>query len=400
LPGLAAHLAALPVAPTMQAAARARALRAAGRDIISLTLGEPGFPTPPHAIAAAHAAALGGETRYPPVEGTPALIEAVRRKFRRDSGLDFAAGQILVGHGAKQIIYDALTATLDAGCEVIVPAPYWNAYGLVTAMAGATPVFLPCAPEHGFLPQPARIDHAITPRTRWLVLNFPNNPSGAVCPAAHLRAIAEVLRRHEHLWIMADDMYEHLIHDGSANATIAAVAPDLADRILTVSGVSKTYAMTGWRVGFAGGPTRLIRAMSKVQGQASGGVSPMAQAAAAAALDGPQEGVALMRQAYAARAARLAPRLDAVPGLLCARPEGAFYLFVDVSGCLGRRTAAGTPIGSDADFCSALLEEAGVAGVHGAAFGLSPYIRLSIAAEDDALDTACARIEAFCHGLV
>jgi aspartate aminotransferase len=399
-PKLAAHLEHLPVAPTMAAAARARELRAQGRDIISLTLGEPGFATPAHVVAAAHQAALNGETKYPPVDGTPALIAAIRRKFFRDSGLDYAETQIIVGHGAKQIIYDALTATLDPGCEVIVPAPYWNAYPIVTRMAGALPVFLPCDPALGFLPRPADIEAAMTPRTRWLVLNFPNNPSGAVCPPAHLAAIAQVLRKHPHVWIMADDIYEYLIHDGTTHATMAAVAPDLADRVLTISGVSKSYAMTGWRIGFAGGPARLIRAMSKVQGQASGGVSPVAQAAAVAALDGPQDSVAHMRAVYAARARRISARLEAMPLLHCACPAGAFYVFVDIAACMGRRSPAGVWIKTDADFCTVLVEEAGVAAVHGGAFGLSPYIRLSIAADDDLLDLACDRIASFCGFLL
>jgi aspartate aminotransferase len=400
MPQLAAHLQNIPVAATMAAAARARALRAEGRDIISLSLGEPGFPTPPHVVQAAHEAALNGETKYPPLDGTPALIASVRRKFLRDNGLDYPDAQILVGHGAKQIIYDALTATLDPGFEVIIPAPYWNAYPIVTALAGAVPVFVPCDPAGGFLPDPARIEAAITPRTRWLILNFPNNPSGAVCPASHLLALADRLRRHPHVWIMADDIYEYLIHDGTRHATMAELAPDLADRVLTISGVSKSYAMTGWRIGFAGGPARLIRAMSLVQGQATGGVSPVAQAAAVAALDGPQQSVADMRTIYAARARRISAHLDALPHLRCACPKGAFYVFVDIAGCIGRRSPAGRPIGSDADFCTALVDEAGVAAVHGAAFGLSPFVRLSIAAEDSLLDAACDRIGQFCSALL
>jgi aspartate aminotransferase len=294
LPPLAAHLADIPLAPTMAATAQARALREAGHDVISLTLGEPDFPTPPHVIAAAHQAALAGATKYPPVRGTPDLIAAVQEKFRRDNNLPYATDEILIGHGARQIIFDALTATLDPGCDIIVPVPYWNAYPLVARMARATPIFLPASAADHFLPDPDRLCAAITPKTRWLILNFPNNPSGAVCPAEHLARIAETMRAHENIWIMSDDMYEHLIHDGTPNATMAQIAPDLRHRILTVSGVSKTYAMTGWRVGFAGGPARLIAAMAKVQGQSTGGVSPVAQAAAVAALTGPQDLVADM----------------------------------------------------------------------------------------------------------
>jgi aspartate aminotransferase len=399
MPTLSSRQSAIPQAATMAAAARARALRAEGRDIISLTLGEPDFATPRHAIEAANAAALRGETKYPAVGGSPALKSAIRAKFLRDSNLSFTPEEILVGNGARQIIYDALIATLDEGDEIIVPAPYWNAYPLIARMAGARPVFIDCPQSENFLPSPDDIARAITPRTKWLVLNFPNNPSGAVCPEQHLQAIASVLRADPRIWIMSDDMYEHLIHDGARNATMAEIAPDLADRVLTISGVSKTYAMTGWRVGFAGGPAHLIEAMAKVQGQSTGGVSPIAQAAATAALEGPQDLVAEMRGIYAARSRRVAMALRAIPGMHCHIPDGAFYLYPSVAGLLGRVTPTGRRIDTDATFCDALLEEAGVATVHGAAFGKSPHVRLSTAAGDEALDAACARIAAFCANL-
>ncbi len=384
----------------MAASERARALRAQGRDIISLTLGEPDFPSPPHAIEAAHQAALRGETKYPPVAGTPALKAAIQAKFRRDNDLGFAPDQILVGHGARQIIYDALTATLEDGDEVIVPAPYWSAYPLIARMAGAIPVFLPCDPAQDFLPQPDAVARAITPRTRWVVLNYPNNPTGAVCSAAHLETLAETLRAQPHVWIMADDMYEHLIHGESPHVTMAQVAPDLADRTLTISGVSKTYAMTGWRVGFAGGPTRLIAAMTKVQGQSTGGVSPITQAAAAAALDGPQDRVSIMRATYAARSRMMVDGLRAIPGIACHAPRGAFYVYPGIAGLIGRTTAQGRVIGSDADFCDVLLEEACVAAVHGAAFGLSPFVRLSTAASDAQLRDALERLGNLVRALI
>jgi aspartate aminotransferase len=383
----------------MQAAARARALRAEGRDIISLTLGEPDFATPLHAIEAAHEAALRGETKYPAVGGTAALKSAICAKFLRDSSLDFAPEEILVGNGARQIIYDALTATLDADDEIIITAPYWNAYPLIARMAGAHPIFIDCAESENFLPAPQSIARAITPRTKWLVLNFPNNPTGAVCPEHHLHAIADILRAAPHVWIMSDDMYEHLIHNGSQNPTMAAIAPDLAPRVLTISGVSKTYAMTGWRVGFAGGPRSLIAAMAKVQGQSTGGVSPIAQAAATAALEGPQDLVADMRAAYAARSRRVHGALNAIDGISCHAPQGAFYLYPSIAGLLGRTTPAGTVIDTDATFCNALLEEAGIATVHGAAFGKSPHLRISTAASDDMLAHACTRLAAFCGSL-
>ena len=368
--------------------------------MISLTLGEPDFPSPPHAIRAAHEAALRGETKYPAVTGTPGLKRAIRSKFQRDSGLAFSDAEVLVGHGARQIIYDALTATLDAGEEVIVPAPYWNAYPLIARMAGATPVFVDCAAQDGFLPDPDAVARAITQRTKWLVLNYPNNPTGAVCGADRLRALADVMRRYPRLWIMSDDMYEHLIHDGTANATIAAQAPDLAPRVLTIAGVSKTYAMTGWRVGFAGGPARLIGAMAKVQGQSTGGVSPLAQAAAEAALEGPQDMVGVMRATYAARSRRMTAAIQAIPGLSCRQPEGAFYLFVDVSSFVGRTSGQGAPIVDDEAFCSALLEEAGVATVHGAAFGCASHMRISTAADDASLRSAAERLARFCAAVV
>jgi len=399
MPALAAHLAGVPPSPTMAAEAQARALRAAGHDIISLTIGEPDFATPPHVIEAAHQAALAGATKYPPVRGTPALIEAVRGKFCRDNGLHYEPGEILIGHGARQIIFDALTATLDPGDEVIIPAPYWNAYPLIARMARATPVFVPCGAAEGFLPTPAQVAAAITPRTRWLILNFPNNPSGAVCPAARLAAIADTLRAHPHVWLMSDDMYEHLIHDGSPNVTIAQIARDLAGRVLTVSGVSKTYAMTGWRVGYAGGPARLVGAMADVQGQSTGGVSGIAQAAAAAALNGPQDIVATMRNAYAVRAADTAAALAAIPGIQCRKPSGAFYVFPNIAGLLPAMSRAGTRLATDVDFAAALLAETHVATVHGTGFGMPGHLRLSTAAAPHLLAEACRRIAAFCNDL-
>ncbi len=383
----------------MATAARARELRAAGRDIISLTLGEPGFATPPHIVEAAHQAALRGETKYPPIAGTAALLAAIREKFRQENGLAFGPDEVLVAHGGRQIIFDAFAATLDAGSEIVVPAPYWNAYPLLARMFGATASAVVCDADRDFLPDPAALAAAITPRTRWLVLNFPNNPSGAVCPPEHLGRIAEVLRPHPHVWILSDEIYEQTVHDGTRNTGIAGIAADLGPRTLTLSGVSKTYAMTGWRVGYAGGPAPLIAAMARVQGQSTGGVSPIAQAAALAALTGPQDCVAEMRAAYATRAANMARALHAIPGLRCRRPQGAFYLFPEVSGCLGRLSPGGHPLQTDADLAAALLEEAGVAAVHGAAFGLSPHLRFSTAATDAELEAAIPRIAAFCAAL-
>ncbi len=399
MPALAARLSRVEVAASTTMTLRARELRAQGIDVIALTLGEPGFATPRPAIEAGYQAALRGETKYPPQDGTPALKAAIQRKFRRDSGLDFALDQISVGNGGKQCIYNALAATVDPGDEVVIPVPSWNAYPLMTKLLDGVPVFVPCPQNNGFKPRAEDIEAAITPRSKWLILNNPNNPSGAACSADELGAIAEVLRRHPDLWIMSDDMYEHLVFDGFRHATMAAVAPDLADRTLTISGVSKTYAMTGWRIGFAAGPRALIKAMVNMQGQITAGVSTVGQAAAAAALDGPQEGIAEMVAAYQRRRDLAVEMLNACRGLQCHKPEGAFYVFPNVAGCLGRTTPGGRHIATDADFTRALLEEAHVALVPGASYGMSPYVRVSTAAEESVLVEGCRRIAAFCDTL-
>jgi aspartate aminotransferase len=399
MPGLAARLGRVPVAASTVMTARARELRAQGVDVVSLTLGEPGFATPRPAIEAGYQAALRGETKYPPQDGTPALKAAIRRKFQRDSGLSFALDQICVGNGGKQCIYNALAATVDPGDEVVIPVPSWNAYPLMTTLLDGVPVFVPCPQNNGFKPRAEDIEAAITPRSKWLILNNPNNPSGAACSAAELAAIAAVLRRHPQLWIMSDDMYEHLVFDGFRHATMAAVAPDLADRTLTISGVSKTYAMTGWRIGFAAGPKALIKAMVNMQGQITAGVSTVGQAAAAAALDGSQEGVGEMIAAYQRRRDIAVEMLNAAPGLNCHKPQGAFYVFPNVAGCLGRTTPAGRRLASDADFALALLEEAHVAVVPGASYGMSPYVRVSTASEEAVLAEGCRRIVGFCEAL-
>ena len=399
MPGLATRLAQIPLAATVAMTIRARAMRAAGTEVIALTIGEPDFASPPHAIEAAHQAALRGETKYTAQDGVPALKQAIQRKFQRDSGLDFALDEIMVGNGGKQVIFDALMATLDDGDEVIIPAPYWGAYPLVTRVLGGVPVIVNCPQNNGFKLRPEDLDAAITPRTKWLFLNFPNNPTGAACSAAEMAALGEVMLRHPHVWILSDDMYEHLVFDGFTHATMAAVEPRLRDRVLTVSGVSKTYAMTGWRVGFAGGPAALIKTMVKVQGHATAGVSGVTQAAAAAALDGPQDDVAVMADAYRRRRDLVVAALAEAPGVVCHKPEGAFYVYPNIAGCLGRVSAGGARIDTDEDFAMALLNEQHVAVVHGAAFGMSPYLRISYATSDDLLTEACRRIGAFCAGL-
>jgi aspartate aminotransferase len=399
MPGLAARLGRAQVAATIAMNQKARAMREAGIDVLSLAIGEPDFPSPPEAIEAAHQAALRGETKYPPVDGIPALKQAIQRKFQRDSGLDYAPDEIMVANGGKQVIYNAILATVDDGDEVVIPAPYWVTYALIAQFAGGIPVFVPCPQNNGFRLRPDDLDAAITPRTKWLILNFPNNPTGAACSRAEMAAIGTVMRRHPHVWIMCDDMYEHLIYDDFDYLTMAAAAPELRERTLTISGVSKTYAMTGWRVGFAGGPKPLIRAMVNMQSQATSGVAPMNQAAAAAALDGPQEGVAARAAIYRRRRDLVVEALDAAPGMSCHRPEGAFYVYPNVAGCLDKTTAGGRRIGSDEEFARALLDEQQVAVVHGAAFGMSPYLRISYATGEDKLAEACRRIVAFCEGL-
>ncbi len=399
MPALAARLDRAPPAASVSMTVRARELRARGVDVIQLTIGEPDFATPRLAIEAAYQAALRGETKYPPQDGTPALKAAVQRKFKRDNGLDFALDEIAVANGGKQSIFNALAAVLDPGDEVVIPVPSWNSYPLTARFLGAEPVFVTCPQNHGFKPRPEDIDAAITPRTKALVLNFPNNPTGAACSAEELRALAQVMARHEHVWIISDDMYEHLVYDGFRHATIAAVAPELRERTVTISGVSKTYAMTGWRVGFAAGPKPLIRAMVNMQGQVSSGISTVGQAAAAAVLDGPQEGVAEMVAAYRRRRDMALEMINACRGMSCHKPVGAFYLFPSIAGCIGKTTKGGRRLTNDQDFVLAALDEAHVALVHGASYGMSPYVRISTATDDDSLAEGCRRIAAFCDGL-
>ncbi|MBS0966788.1 pyridoxal phosphate-dependent aminotransferase [Acetobacter okinawensis] len=389
----------LPAPATIEMARRARALRAEGRPVISLALGEPDFATPPAVVEAAYKAARDGQTKYPPVDGTPGLKAAIARKFVRESGLEYTPEQIMVSNGGKQVIFNAFMATLNPGDEVVVPTPYWVSYPLIARMFGATPVFAACREEDGFRLRADVLAQALTPRTRWVVLNFPNNPTGAICPAKDMAEIAEVLRAYPDVWILSDEIYEHLVFDGGRSASIAAVAPDLKERTITLNGVSKAYAMTGWRVGFAGGPADLIGAMRGVQGNATSGVCTIAQAAAAAALDGPPDLVATMVETYSRRRSAVVEALRAVPGLTCAMPEGAFYAYPGVAACLGRTSAGGQRIETDHDFATALLEEEFVATVPGSAFGQSPYLRLSCATSDDVLAEACSRMARFVSGL-
>jgi aspartate aminotransferase len=399
MPGFAQRLSRVALAASVQMTIKARELRAAGKPVITLTTGEPNFDSPPHAIEAAHQAALHGDTKYPPQDGTRALKLAIQRKFMRDSGLDYALDEIGVSNGGKQCLFNGIMATVDPGDEVVIPVPSWIAYAQMTQLCEGVPVLVSCPQNNGFKPRAEDIDAAITPRTKWLILNNPNNPTGACCSAAEIAEIAEVMRKHPHVWILSDDMYEHLVFDGFQHATFAQVAPDLKDRTLTVSGVSKTYAMTGWRVGFAGGPKALIRAMTVMQGQATAGISTVGQAAATAALDGPQDGVDEQIEAYKRRRDLAVDMLNAAMGISCHKPEGAFYVFPNVAGCLGKTTTAGRKLETDEDVCLALLEEHYVATVHGAAYHMSPFLRISTATADDELVEGLRRIQTFCEGL-
>ncbi len=399
VPGLAQRLADVKVSASAAMTARARELTLQGIRVIGLASGEPDFPTPRHAIEAAYRAALEGDTKYPPQGGTEALKAAIQRKFRRDNGLDYAFDEIIVGNGGKQVIFNAFMATLDPGDEVVIPAPYWISYADMAKVAGGVPVAVPCPQNNGFRPRPEDLAAAITSRTKWVLLNFPNNPTGAMPSRAEMRAIADVLLRHPHVWVMTDDMYEHLLYDGLEFSTIAQVEPALKERTLTVNGVSKTYAMTGWRIGFGGGPAQLIRAMFNMQGQATSGVSTVGQAAAAAALDGPQELVRERAAIYQRRRDMVVEMLNQAPGLTCHRPEGAFYVYPSLAGCIGRTSRGGRRIETDTDFVAALLEEKQVAAVQGAAYGMSPYMRISYATDTESLTEACGRIQEFCREL-
>ena len=399
MPALASRLKEIAPAASVVMTQKARELAAQGIKVISLAVGEPDFDTPRHAIEAAYKAALAGDTKYPPQDGTKALKEAIRRKFKRENGLDYALDEILVSNGGKQVIMNAMLATCDVGDEVIIPAPFWISYADMAKLAGGVPVTVACPQNNGFRLRPEDLEAAITPKTKWLLLNFPSNPTGAACSRPEMKALAEVLLRHPHVWVLTDDMYEHLLYDDFEFCTIAEVEPRLKDRVLTVNGVSKTYAMTGWRVGFCGGPRDLIKAMFNMQGQLTAGVSTVGQAAAAAALDGPQDLVKERAAIYKARRDMVVEMLNAAPGIACHKPEGAFYVFPNIAGCLGKVSAGGRRIATDADFALALIEEKHVAVVHGAAYGMSPYLRISYATETEKLREACARIQDFCRSL-
>jgi len=396
---LADSLARVKASATIAMAQKARELKAAGRNVISLSAGEPDFDTPENIKQAAVEALRQGHTKYTPVAGIPALRQAIAAKFKRENGLDYAQEQIIVGTGGKQILFNALMATLNPGDEVIIPTPYWVSYPEMTALLGGVPVLVKTSIEHGFKMRPQDLAAAITAKTKWLIFNSPSNPSGAVYSRAEIAALAAVLLKYPQVHIMTDDMYEHIIYGGMEFCTFAQVEPRLYERSLTVNGVSKAYAMTGWRIGYAGGPLPLIKAMDKIQSQQTSGACSIAQYASVEALNGPQNFIAERRDIFAKRRDLIVGLLNQAEGISCPVPQGAFYAYPSCAGALGKTTKAGKILRTDEDFTLALLEEEAVAVVHGGAFGLSPNFRLSYAASDAALAEAGQRIIRFCAAL-
>jgi aspartate aminotransferase len=375
---------------------KARDLKATGKDVISLSVGEPDFDTPGNIKEAAIAAIHRGETKYTPVAGIQPLREAVAAKFKRENNLDYKASQTIVGTGGKQVLYNALLATLNPGDEVVIPAPYWVSYPEMVALNSGTPVFVDTTLENNFKLQAADLDRAITPKTKWVILNSPSNPSGAAYTRAEMKALTDVLMKHPQVWILTDDMYEHLVYGDFTFVTPAEVEPALYERTLTMNGVSKAYAMTGWRIGYAAGPEKLIKAMDMVQGQQTSGACSIAQWAALEALNGPQDAIPVFKAAFEKRRDLVVSMLNQTAGLKCPKPEGAFYVYPSVAGLIGKTTASGRKLATDEDFVMALLEDEGVAAVHGSAFGLGPNFRISYATSDAALEEACRRIQRFC----
>ena len=378
---------------------KARDLKAQGRDVISLSVGEPDFDTPDNIKEAAKRAIDRGETKYTPVSGIVPLREAIARKFKRENGLDYKPSQTIVGTGGKQVIYNALLATLNPGDEVIVPTPYWVSYPEMVGLCGGTPVFVDTTIEDNFKLQPEPLERAITPKTKWIILNSPSNPSGAAYTRAEMKAITDVLMRHPHVWVLTDDMYEHLTYGDFEFVTPAQVEPGLYDRTLTMNGVSKAYAMTGWRFGYAAGPEHLVKAMDFVQGQQTSGACSIAQWAAVEALDGPQDHLPRFRAAFEERRDLVISMLNQAKGIRCPMPEGAFYVYPSCAEAIGRTSPTGKKIETDEDFVSELLETEGVAAVHGSAFGLGPNFRISYATSNESLEDACHRIQRFCASL-
>lgn len=388
----AKRISSIEVSGILRIGAQAARMKREGRDVIVLGAGEPDFDTPDNVKAAGKRAIDAGDTKYTLLDGTLALKAAISRKFQRENGLEYGPDEITAGAGAKQVIHNALMATLDDGDEVVVGVPYWASYADMITIAGGVTVQVPCTEENGFRLSPQALEAAITPRTRWVMLNSPSNPTGAAYGREHLQELAQVLLRHPHVWVIADDIYEHLVYDDFEFTTLAQVEPRLKNRTLTVNGLSKAYAMTGWRLGYAGGPRELIAAMAVVQSQSTSNPSSVTQVAAIEALDGPQDVLAERRASFKERRDLVVDALNAIPGISCRRPEGAFYTYASCAGVLGRKTPSGQVLETDTDFCRYLLEEHDVAVVPGTLFGLAPYFRISYATSKAQLETAMKRI--------
>ncbi|MEQ9184145.1 MAG: pyridoxal phosphate-dependent aminotransferase [Thalassobaculaceae bacterium] len=396
---LAERLSRVKPSPTIAVSNKAMELKAAGHDVIGLGAGEPDFDTPQHIKDAAKAAIDSGQTKYTAVGGTPELKDAIALKFKRDNGLEYARNQIVVGTGGKQVLYNAFMATLDPGDEVIIPAPYWVSYPDMAILAEGTPVFIDCPQEQGFKLQPEDLEKAITPKTKWVILNSPSNPTGAGYTRADMKKITDVLMKHPHVWVMTDDMYEHLVYDDFEFCTPAEVEPGLYDRTLTVNGVSQANCMTRWPNGFAGGPANLIKAMTDIQSQSTSNPCSVSQAASVVALTGDHGFIESNNKVFKERRDLVVSMLNQAAGIDCPTPEGAFYVYPSVKGCIGKKTPDGKVIESDSDFVTALLESEGVAAVQGEAFGLSPHFRISYATATEVLEEACTRIQRFCGSL-
>jgi aspartate aminotransferase len=384
---------------TIAVSTKARQLKAAGRDIVSLSAGEPDFDTPQNIKDAAKTALDAGKTKYTDVDGIPELKAAIAAKFKRENHLDYKLSQVSVGTGGKQVLYNALLATLNPGDEVIMPAPCWVSYADIVILGGGKPVFAETTLEQGYKLQPEVLEKAITPKTKWFVFNSPSNPTGAVYSAADIKRLTDVLLKHPHVWVLTDDMYEHLIYDGLKFASVAEVEPKLYERTLTMNGLSKAYCMTGWRLGYAAGPENLIKAMCKLQSQSTSNPSSIVQWAGVEALNGPQDFIAKNNAVFVERRDLVVGMLNQANGIVCPKPQGAFYVYPSIKGCVGKTSKAGVAIKTDEDFVTALLEEEGVAVVHGAAFAGSPSFRVSYAASTDSLKEACTRIQRFCGNL-
>lgn len=396
---LATKLDRIKPSPTIAMSAKARELKAEGKDVIELAAGEPDFPTPGHIIKSAEEAMEKGDTKYTDPDGTPVLKQAVCEKFKRDNNLEYSPAQVTIGNGGKQVLYNALMATLNPGDEVIIPAPYWVSYPDMVLLADGTPHIVECSIENNFILQPDDLEKAITKNTKWIILNSPSNPTGAGYAWTDMKKITDVLLRHPHVWIMTDDMYEHLVYDNFKFCTPAEVEPQLYDRTLTVNGMSKAFCMTGWRIGYAAGPKDLITAIRKIQSQSTSNPSSISQAASVAALNGPMDFLEKNNEVFKQRRDLVCSMLNQANGITCPTPDGAFYVYPSCAGLIGKKTPSGNILKTDEDVVTYLLESEGIAAVHGAAFGLSPHFRISYATSTEILEDACQRIQRACAAL-